>query len=149
MGLWAPAEAPVFDVRVWLGPLRRLSPFPVLPALDPDKLAQVIRRCPAGKATGADGISFAELKDWPTGLLGELCHFFRLVERLGAWPATAPPNVVCLLPKGGTSDPADRRPIVLLSCLYRLWAACRALPFRRWLRANNILVAGEACGPDV
>ena len=38
-----------------------------------------------------------------------------------------------LLPKGGTSDPLDRRPITLLPVLYRMWAALRATQFRAWL----------------
>ena len=46
-------------------------------------------------------------------------------------------------------EPGDRRPIVLLACVYRVWAACRAHVMRKWLRDNGILVPGEACGPDV
>ena len=93
-------------------------------------------------------MSYDEMKDWPDELLDALALVYGMVERQGAWPAL-PPNVVCLLRKGGTLAVDDRRPVVLLACGYRLWPACRAQAPRSWLRSNNILVAGEACGPDV
>ena len=64
------------------------------------------------------------------------------------WPA-AFSNLVCLLPKGGSADPDDRRPVVLLSVIYRIWAAARAVPLRRWLRRHGLLLRGEAGAPDV
>ena len=49
-----------------------------------------------------------------------------------------------LLPKGGTTDPLDRRPITLLAILYRLWAGLRATGMRAWMRQGGVpmLVAG-------
>ena len=37
-----------------------------------------------------------------------------------------------LLPKGGTADPLDRRPIWLMPMLYRVWAARRSRDWKRW-----------------
>ena len=41
--------------------------------------------------------------------------------------------MVAMLDKGGSQDPLDKRPIVLLPVVYRLWAAIRARTFRAWL----------------
>lgn len=34
---------------------------------------------------------------------------------------------------------AERRPIILMSALYRVWAGVRAAEFRDWLRAEGVL----------
>ena len=52
--------------------------------------------------------------------------------------------MVAMLPKGGTREPEDRRPIVLLASVYRLWSAIRAVTFRGWLVEAGIL---EPAGP--
>ena len=43
-----------------------------------------------------------------------------------------------LLPKGGSDDPLDKRPITLLPMLYRVRAALRATQMRKWMRAAGI-----------
>ena len=58
------------------------------------------------------------------------------------------PNLVCLLPKGASEDPADRRPIILLSIFYRIWAAARSGEVREWLQSNGVLQKGDGCGPN-
>ena len=148
-GLWSPEQAPHTDLEPWLAPLRALLPFPSLQSLTPELLWEVVRGTSKGKASGVDGWSYKEMADWPLALFAHLATFLALVEEVGRWPATWAGNLVCLLPKGGTASPEDRRPIVLLSCIYRVWAACRAQIFRAWLRQNGILLEGEACGPDV
>ena len=71
------------------------------------------------------------LLDWVAELLAE-------VEQQGAWPRDLCRGETVLLPKGGTSDPLDRRPITLLPVLYRMWAALRATQFRAWLKECGV-----------
>ena len=73
------------------------------------------------------------MKDWPPELLELYCELFRMVEEQGAWPKALQVNLVAMLDKGGSQDPLDKRPIVLLPVVYRLWAAIRARTFRAWL----------------
>eukprot|EP00972_Heterocapsa_arctica_P077605 11445275-Heterocapsa_arctica.AAC.1 len=57
--------------------------------------------------------------------------------------------MVAMLTKGGSEDPADRRPIVLLSVVYRLWACVRAATMREWLaRAGVFRAKGSGCAAD-
>eukprot|EP00972_Heterocapsa_arctica_P106575 15697954-Heterocapsa_arctica.AAC.1 len=49
--------------------------------------------------------------------------------------------MVAMLTKGGSEDPEDRREIVLLSVVYRLWAALRAATIRAWLARAGVLRA--------
>ena len=45
---------------------------------------------------------------------------------------------------GGSADPSDRRPIVLLPVIYRLWVALRAAELRLWLARTGVLRADGA-----
>jgi hypothetical protein len=54
-----------------------------------------------------------------------LATFYAVVERSGKWPAVIRHSFVAMLPKGGTQEPDDGRPIVLLSVIYRVWAQAR------------------------
>eukprot|EP00972_Heterocapsa_arctica_P080564 11871826-Heterocapsa_arctica.AAC.1 len=49
--------------------------------------------------------------------------------------------MVAMITKIGSEDPEDRRPIVLLSVVYRLWAAIRAATMRAWLARAGVLRA--------
>ena len=60
-------------VEEWLRPLDRLSPYPALEDISAEQLLQAIRRAPSGKAPGADGWRYAELKLWPLPLIEQLC----------------------------------------------------------------------------
>jgi len=91
------------------------------------------------KAPGADGWRPAELKQWPIGLFNLLVVFYEAIEGGQPWPAPLDVSLVALLAKGGTEDPEDRRPIVLLPIVYRLWAAVRAAGLRRWLSDCGVL----------
>eukprot|EP00972_Heterocapsa_arctica_P062117 9156229-Heterocapsa_arctica.AAC.1 len=58
---------------------------------------------------------------------------YKVVEKAHRWPEVIEHSMVAMLTKGGSEDPADRRPIVLLSVVYRLWACIRAATMRAWL----------------
>ena len=126
-----------------------LSPFPALAPVTAQVLWAIVKAASQNKAPGADGWRYGELKDWSWDLFELYAAVLRLVEAVGRWPSCIQPNVVCMLPKGGTRAAEDRRPIVLLSVLYRVWAAFRAADLGRWLRGNGVLMQGEACGRDV
>ena len=54
-----------------------------------------------------------------------------------------------MLEKGGTTDPMDVRPIVLLPQLYRLWATCRAKELGRWMQDQGVqLLPGTSRGSE-
>ena len=93
------------------------------------------------KAPGLDGWRPAELKDWPPQLFDLLAAFYGRVEAAGEWPSALSESLVAMLPKGGTRELEDRRPIVLLSVVYRLWGALRASLFGKWLEEAGILPA--------
>ena len=67
-----------------------------------------------------------DLKPLPLPWYSRLADFYRIVETTGVWPDDLGEARVVMLPKGGSDDPSDRGPIVLLSALYRLWATARA-----------------------
>ena len=84
----------------------------------------------------------------PQQALEVLTEFLRQFEAEGRWPEGWATNAVCLLPKGDPREAGDRRPIVLLSTIYRLWAATRAGAVRRWLRAYGIEQVGSRAAAD-
>ena len=67
--LWAPSTPTDPLVEQWLSPLDRLTPYPPLANISAEQLAQAIRRAPGGKAPGADGWRYIELKLWPVVLI--------------------------------------------------------------------------------
>ena len=123
----------------WAGELRKLQRPPEPKTLTAEDLAFVVASWGSSKAPGMDGWTPAELKDWPVGLLALLADIYAEVEKQGRWPADLSCNMVAMLPKGGTADPADRRPVVLLPVVYRLWAALRAAEMRLWLAKTGVL----------
>ena len=56
--------------------------------------------------------------------------------------------IVAMLPKKGTSAPDDRRPIVLLPIIYRIWAGIRAQELITWLVRVGILQKGQSAGAE-
>ena len=123
----------------WEGPLKALPPFPPLLKLTGPILHSALQRWPKKKAPGADGWRPSELRQWPVGLLSLLVVFYEVVEEDERWPEALGMSLVPLLVKGGTEDPEDRRPIVLLSAVYRLWACIRAAGMRGWLKEAGVL----------
>ena len=139
-GLWGrdPGE---LELATWTAPLAELQGMDELPPLTGAALQDTVRAAGKSKSPGADGWTYGHMALWPDAAYEALAAILRLVERLGEWPHGWAANTVCLLPKGGTRDAGDRRPIVLLSAVYRVWAATRAHPFRRWLRSVGVLPA--------
>ena len=64
----------------------------------------------------------AELKDLPEEFWDMVAELYSEVEQTGVWPDPLQGALVAMLEKGGTEDPAEKRPICLLSAFYRLWA---------------------------
>ena len=54
------------------------------------------------------------------------------MEKTGKWPDTLPGPLGILLPKGGSDEPLDRRPIWLMPMIYRIWATRRARDWAYW-----------------
>jgi hypothetical protein len=73
-----------------------------------------------------------------------LAAFYTVVEQAGTWPGDIQHSFVAMLPKGGTQGPEDRRPIVLLSVIYRVWAKARGPLFQRFLKTAGIVPTGTA-----
>ena len=119
-GIWSKPQAtkPLSDS--WLQHLRALPPFPAYKALTPRQLGRVLKTYSAAKAAGPDGWQIKELKLWRGPLLEWVAALLALVEDTGVWPQGLCRGETILLPKGGTSDPLDRRPITLLPILYRI-----------------------------
>jgi len=146
-GLWR-AVGTGGQVGPLLAPLEELPPFPPLAPLTGAELRHVAERSSVRKATGWGGWGYGHLRQLPAEWYDALASLLRLVEAGGKWPAAFEVNVVALLPKKGTRAPDDRRPIVLLPVVYRVWAACRAQPLRAWLRGAGLLSSGPAAAAD-
>ena len=112
---------------MWLQPLRGLPPFPNVPSIHAEDVRAVLRAAPLGRCPGLDDWSVEELRLWPEHLHEALAALLRVVEEEGRWPVRLGGAEVVLLPKGD-GDPGDalnRRPINLLSMVYRIWARLR------------------------
>ena len=86
-----------------------------------------------------------DLPDAALQLIADLLH---IVENTGRWPVALEEAIVAMLTKGGTAEPDDRRPIVLLPLLYRLWASLRAQELQAWLREHDVLQSGQAASAE-
>ena len=75
---------------------------------------------------------------WTGPLLEWTADLLAIVEATGRWPTELTRAETVLLPKGGTDDPLDKRPITLLPMLYRVWVALRATQLRKWMRSAGI-----------
>ena len=142
--LWGARQPSVSDMLRWTRHLARLTPYPAPRPITVAQLRRVLRKWAKRKAAGPDGWRPDELKDLPDEALATLCELYAVVEATGEWPTKLSSNLVAMLSKNGTADPSDRRPIVLLSAVYRLWAAARAAEMRTWLVSNKALQTGPA-----
>ena len=115
--LWRPPSHPANTMNRWTQHLQRLSPYTDMGRLTTCRLRRALRKWSKRKDPGADRWRPGELKDFPDAALAELILFFNLVEDTGKWPDALQTSLVAMLTKGGTDDPADRRPIVLLPAL--------------------------------
>jgi len=135
--LWMPDNQVTHPDR-WFETFDGFPAFPEVTPLTSDTLASVIRSVPAGKAAGRDGWTYGDLKRMPAPALELLCDIFKCTERTGVWPEPIAHSFVAMLPKGGSGDPDDFRPVVLLSVFYRLWAKCRGREFQGFLRLAGV-----------
>lgn len=102
-----------------------MPPPPARPARLPVGAGAGARRDPWHRRGGVDAQGRG--RGWRTARpAAGSADFYRVVEDNGRWSLEWPPHLVARLPEGGTADPLDRRPIVLLPVLYTLWAAARA-----------------------
>jgi hypothetical protein len=97
-----------------------------------------------------DGWTGEELRLWPDELLDLLAELFSAVEAHGRWPELTSFSEVVLLakPGGDPANPLDRRPIVLMSVLYRVWARYRRREFDGWRAQWDTAVAAAWLGAD-
>jgi hypothetical protein len=138
--LWLPDNQTIHPDR-WFETFDDFPAFPEVSPLTADTLASVIRAVPAGKAAGRDGWTYGDLKRMPAPALELLCDIFKCTERTGVWPEPIAHSFVAMLPKGGSGEPDDFRPVVLLSVFYRLWAKCRGREFQAFLRLAGVTPA--------
>lgn len=104
-----------------------LPPFPSMPPVTASGLQALAASVPSAKAPGAEGWTCRHIAGWPPPLLDALSRFYTLVEPAGRWPAWLAGPFGRSAAQGGTPDPMDKRPIVLLPVVYRLWAALRGV----------------------
>jgi len=100
--------------------------------LDGQKLLRVLRRMRSKSAPGMDCWRVDELKQLPVVFLDRLACLFSLIEETGLWPDDLTKGIVSLISKGEGSKPTKLRPIGLMSCVYRLWAAARVGDVMAW-----------------
>ena len=94
------------------------------PPLNFGGLKQEIKRKKAKTSKGLDGVTLADYRAMPDGVLQSMCRFYTLAEATGEWPAQLTAGRVVSLAK--TAQPrtaADFRPITVLSIGYRLWSS--------------------------
>ena len=88
------------------------------------------QRLPGCKKPGWDAWCFEQMRLWPWALWRMLAAFFDAVEEACHWPGELRHPIAYMLPSGESGDLLDFRPIFLLSCIYRFWAAVRAEDLR-------------------
>ena len=147
-GLWGRPERDHYETDRWFGYLQALPRPPPPSPLTGRDLQRILGPWPARKAPGVDGWRTRDLKDLPLPALDLLARFLRLVEERGRWPAVLREAMVAMLPKKGTAAPDDRRPIVLLAIMYRLWAKVRAQEVQAHLVHLCILATGSGASAE-
>ena len=135
--MWRPA-AKALNAEPWLKSLDRLPRFPGVSTLTGEHLQAIVKKAPKAKALGRDSWTYGDLKRLPLPAFRLLADLFATVERAGVWPGPIAHSFVAMLPKGGTGEPDDYRPIVLLSVYYRIWAKARGQPFTKFLKSAGI-----------
>ena len=85
------------------------------------------KRAPNDKAFGPEA-SFGELLSLGPTALDRLGEIHGLVERSGRWPPPPFPSFLA----SSSQRRGQRRPLALLSIIYRLWAARRKQVIQDW-----------------
>ena len=148
--LWQQTDQPPAQEAAWLALLADLPAFPQLPDLGLAELQAGLSALPGGKAPGLDDWLGEELRLWPPPLVAALWKLLQAVERLGRWPAglRGAEVVLPLKPGGDPAEPLDRRPLNLLSVVYRCWARLRGRHVAAWRRLWDPAVAAARLGAD-
>ena len=115
-----------------LAPLRTLPAFPVREAWSGETVRLALQAMEKGKAPGLYEWFVHELRELTPTLRECIADLLNAVETQGRWPSSLPGPLGILLPKGGTEDPMDRRPIWLMPMVYRMWASHRASTWAAW-----------------
>lgn len=146
--LWRAPDGPNWAEGVaYLDVYDDFTPFPAPETWSGARVARLVKAM-ANKAPGADGRVAAELKDLAPSLHEKLAEFLTCVERQGKWPERLRQALVAMLPKRGTGELGDFRPITLLSAVYRLWAKGHSAQVRHWLQRNGVLRQQDLVGAD-
>jgi hypothetical protein len=143
--LWE-APGPFALPERWSPLLAGILPCPRLEPISAKELEKLVAKIPGGKAAGFDGIVGNDIKNLPPLFYVKLSEFLNEVEGTGVWPEALSTTVVVLIPKAGATDPDERRPIALLSLLYRLWARYRARSVSQWASAFDPQPVGARAG---
>ena len=132
-GIWAKPPAPM-PSSSFFSPFDSLPRWPQLPKLTGGFLRSIARGRKVGVAPGPDGWRREELLALPDAAFDELAALLQQVEDGSDWPQELALAHVALLPKGSgvATSGLDKRPIVLLSEIYRLWAAARRRSWTQW-----------------
>ena len=118
--IWQGAKRKGADWEAVTGCLTDLPPFAAQEVWTGHAVQATLRAMARGKAPGLDEWRVTEMRAWPHWLHDATADLLNEVETRGAWPKELPGPLGILLPKGGTDDPLDRRPIWLMPTLYRL-----------------------------
>lgn len=102
-----------------------------LPAITPDRVAQVLAQMRESKARGADGSSPTELRRLPRSWIDRLTGIPQPLGGRGplAWAKRA---IIALIPKAGADTEAKLRPIGLLPDIYKVWMSVRKQDLQQW-----------------
>ena len=93
-------------------------------------------------ATGPDGWSRDDVANLPAGAHADLASMYNLIQTQATWPNQITTGFTCPVPKHEEAiEPGSHRPIIVLSFLYRLWAAGASkmvLPYLASLAGTHI-----------
>eukprot|EP00435_Cladocopium_sp_Y103_P032743 s118_g8.t1 len=93
-------------------------------------LAHAIRAKKAKTSKGLDGVTLADMRAAPSGLLHNYCKVYRHATVTGEWPMQLISGRIASLAKcADPAGPADFRPITVFGLGYRLWTSiqCKSL----------------------
>ena len=111
------------------GPTLRNSIIKLDP-ISPKVLGQTINNM-SPSAPGLDHITAVELQlaaNWSPTILESLATLYQTIEKSQKWPKVLTKGGVVFTPKDADNPfptPHEFRPITILSCIYRVWAATR------------------------
>ena len=107
----------------------------------PKEISTIISKLPLRRATGADGITNAELKHLPRKAIVAICKIINRSFQLHYFPESWKKAIVIMLRKPGLDDtiPTSYRPISLLSNLSKIWERVLLKRLSQFTEEHNIL----------